>query len=430
MLAELSRTSVVVGPLSLPRPKAHVRFGSPNPGLGGSHFTAIQLALALERSRKFKSVSLWVPLHGVDLGGAEICQIKSSDEIPAEQHTVLIASCSELLKLSNSLPPAVKIIAVSHHPHDESIRKATKEHRIQVVVSVGQYAYWSNRAWSPRHHVMLRDLISPQEIAANKNLELRPNLENFVVGHISSLHPSKGFEAISKAWPAIHEEFPEARLEVVGGRSLYGDAENHPLLPMDWAQGEAVLHNLGESASSVRFLGRLEMGVDDVMANWSLGILNPSGESEADPASFKDMARAGVPALAGYDFGLADFLHDFPHLRLRNKKQVARRAISLLHDPETLIAISHNLTLLARRLIDQNNQIEEGWLRLLNAVASFGEEVTHGDKRPGRAPIQPLPFHLRIWLRNLRLQGIRIVRRVTALLGSSSDRDDVLVSKK
>lgn len=430
MLAELSRTSVVVGPLSLPRPESRVRFGSPNPGLGGSHFTAIQLALALERSRKFKSVSLWVPLHGVDLGDAEIRQIKSSDEIPAEQHTVLIASCSELLKLSDRLPPVLKIIAVSHHPHDESIRKARKEHRIEVVVSTGQYAYWSNRAWAPRNHVMLRNLISPQEVAENKNLELRPNLRNFVVGHISSLHPSKGFQAISKAWPAIHEKFPEARLEVIGGRSLYGDAENHPLLPMDWAQGEAVLSNLGKSASRVRFLGRLEVGVDEVMANWSLGILNPTGESESDPASFKDMARAGVPALAGYDFGLADFLHDFPQLRLRNEETVAHRAISLLRDPETLAAISKDLTLFARRLIEQNNQIEEGWLRLLNAVASSREEETHRVKLPGRAPLQPFPFHIRIWFRNLRLRSIRIFRRVTALLGPSSNRDDVLATKK
>lgn len=418
MLSQLLSTSVVVGPVNVPRPGVAVESESSNPGLGGAEFEAIQLAFALERSRRLESVSLWMPLNKVELGPSRISQIPSTNGAPSDGRTVLITSCSELLKLPRSLTRGLKIIAWSHHPHDETIRKVAKEHNIAAVVSVGQYAYHSNQTWAPRSHVMLRNLISPLGIAPEGSFTARSELGNFTIGHISSLHPSKGFSAISRAWPKIHKEFPEARLEVIGGRSLYGDTENHPLIPMDYSQGEAVLRNLGESISTVHFLGRIDDGVDKVMARWRLGLLNPSGKSEADPASFKDMARAGVPVLAGYDYGLSDFLHDFPDLRIRREDQIADRAISLLRDEQKLSRISKELIRFAGRLVENNKQIEAGWLQLLLAVAWSSPSITRGFSKSERAGWRPNRFAVRIWLRNLRLKSIPILRAARAFVAS------------
>jgi glycosyltransferase involved in cell wall biosynthesis len=313
-------------------------------------------------SKRVTLVNTGYPLGS--FGDLQIQNLKKlSGFVPLPGSTV-VCPASSLLGLAPENLRTCRVICVSHHPHDESLIGLSRRFNLETIVSVGQYAHHSNRQIAGGHHRYIPGLFWP-ETSGNRLAGSRKPNDARLVGHISSLHPAKGFLDVARAWAKITRLVPGATLEVIGDLSLYGDHDRHPFLPMDVEQGNLVEKALGESLRTVRFLGRQDNGVDHITARWDLAILNPRGLSEADPGSFKDMLRTGVPTLAGYDYGLMDYLQFFPELRIRKPEDLPVLAMRLLANPSLLERLSRDFLELSSELRERNSGILNAWTKLV-----------------------------------------------------------------
>ena len=69
---------------------------------------------------------------------------------------------------------------------------------------------------------------------------------------------------------------------------------------------------------SVNFLGLIsESEKDKVLKESDIALLNPTGKSEAAPASPLECYCYGIPVIAGGDFGAFDNMKDFSELDLK-----------------------------------------------------------------------------------------------------------------
>jgi glycosyltransferase involved in cell wall biosynthesis len=120
--------------------------------------------------------------------------------------------------------------------------------------------------------------------------------------------PQKGFHLLAEVWPQIHDLNPSLRLKVIGSGNLY-DA-NAKLGDFGIASSEyefEFLRNLGDSLTSVDFLGKIDSRQKNaIIADSYLGIVNPSGYTEICPASALDFQALKVPVISVRKFGLID----------------------------------------------------------------------------------------------------------------------------
>lgn len=364
-----SQIDLVVGPILVARPGLTISPHGPNPGIGGTEFQTAQLALELARTRAFRSVTVAQVRNALSFEGAEVFsdQISEAKNFSGIPGTVLVIPATSLLEIPVENLTGVRIVPQSHHPHDQRFIRAIKRHHPVAAVSVGRYAFHSNSQNWLTNHFHIPNLFCPPGTAS-------PNGEyclgqRLTVGHISSLQPVKGFLEVAKVWPAIKKDFPEATLEVVGGDGLWGITnDNHPWLPMELDYGNQVLAALGDSIDSVRFLGRIDNGVDDVIRSWTLGIVNPRGLDESDPGSLKDFIRAGVPALGGYDFGLTDYLSSFRDLQIRDPHRIPGMVSRIASNSNLHGRLSTEFRELSVELTRRNELIMEVWQELITSV--------------------------------------------------------------
>jgi glycosyltransferase involved in cell wall biosynthesis len=232
---------------------------------------------------------------------------------------ILITSTSAYRKFFDTSVTALPMILVSHHPHDGDLASILKVRRDFLLVNLGEYQYLSNNLRSVPS-VILPVLIPPPSFRP-----VEPVLGG-VVGHVSSLVPSKGFHHLARAWASISRANPDSRLEVIGGSSLYGFLEEHPRLPTSVKYGNRIekLLTSGGNSKSVEFLGVISGSIESHIDTWSLAALNPAGIAEADPSSVKDCMRKGVPVVGAFDYGLRSYLRQFPELQIKSPRNTAR----------------------------------------------------------------------------------------------------------
>lgn len=349
---------VLVGPIELSTNFEARVTRELNPGIGGSEYHSIQLALIL--SEKFE-VDLWVTHGKPRVAGLAVLQSPRK----ASDYFLQIAHSSA--KDSESLAK-VPLICVSHHPFDVHLKWLPR--RAIGVAHVGNYQLKSNNwpqvsrsipdFWLP---VFLRSGVTSFDWRANRAQE-------FTVGHVSSLHPSKGFHDVLKAWMKFVSNGGEGTLEVLGGARLYGSAETHQLLPVSKSYGDKLLSIMGgEIHSSVKFLGLVPGDVHPVISRWHLAILNPLALGESESVAMKDCWRAGVPVIAGNYFGHRDYLCAFPELSIKFWRQIPRRIAKIARDESLRGDLSKRAISEFTRLSQRGNESEKQWIWLVTKVA-------------------------------------------------------------
>jgi hypothetical protein len=190
--------------------------------------------------------------------------------------------------------------------------------------------------------------------------------------------------------------------------SLYGKAESHPALPVQSQHGEDIITAFGGSIPpEVRFLGVVTDGLDDIIRGWDTAILNPTGVSEADPASVKDCLRNGVPVVGGRDFGMAELLESFPELSIRRPRDIAGVVSELQADPMLRHRLAARSLEAARALQADDRDLTGRWVELIEAVLEGGDAASAIAAL--RAPAR-LPRAL-----ELRLRRRRALEPVTTL---------------
>ena len=341
-----------------------------NPGMGGSEFQNLLLSFVL--SEKF-SVDLWIPGSKTgEVGGLRV--VGRPD--PEKSYAVQVSNTSNMTALSESL--SCPLIVISHHPFDGNLRNLPS--RTVGVVNVGDYQLQSNL--TVRKKVSAPMFWCPVFLPEPATEFPERGKEAFLVGHISSLHPSKGFHVILRGWMKYKRSGGTGRLEVIGGSSLYGQKEVHRGVPASKDYAEKLLRIMGgEIHESVTFLGKVEENIESRIAQWGAAILNPLGFGESENVSMKECWRLAIPVIAGNRFGQRDYMKSDRHLRAESAWWVARK-LNLLDQNENLREeLGGQLSEKYNHLYNRGSNSEKKWLGIVSAAVqgdlAEGLELSH-----------------------------------------------------
>ncbi len=203
---------------------------------------------------------------------------------------------------------------------------------------------------------------------------------------------------MARVWPRVIERCPDARLRVIGTGRLYD--RSVPLGPWGIApesyERKFLLPHLadrhGRPIPSVDFLGLLT-GTDriPVMQQATVGVVNPSGETENCPGSALEFQAAGTPVVSGAYWGLLDTVRQGETGLLgRTDRDLVGNICTLLEDPDRATEMGRA----GIRYIEENfgyQAVVAEWVRLLDDAVA--------DRPAERIPPKPnLTRHLK-WLR-------------------------------
>ena len=366
-----------------------------NPGVGGTFFTTIQFATLLAGYRPDWDVVL---AHTESIAIAKAPSTLRQCAAPSLQDfldghafqpdDIVVWPSFFLSGLQHGTLARcrAKQVAWSRHPFDPAIRQLAAENPWAHVVCVGEYQWHSNRACSLPVHFIQEIYLGP-----GKGVPPRPNAPPSVplnAIHVSSLTPEKGFLDVARAWLPLKHAIPGIRLHVVGGASLYGLNETASLIPASEEFARAILQFIpAEDVRSQRviFYGTLGDEKNELIRQSDFAILNPSGHSEAFPATPLEMMSLGVPVIASDDFGMADSMRFFPELQIRGPSRIADRAQWLVADADRYLAMRQRALAVASSFVEETPALLTKWAALLESIAS-GRPLAN-PLRPGR------PFH-------------------------------------
>ncbi len=351
-----------------------------NPGVGGTFFTTIQFAMLLARHRPDWEVflvhsdqiltedspsNLRVLVHHDLQGFIDHGGLRAGDIVISPSFMMRGVRPGTFAKC-----PATNI-AWSRHPFDLVLRQLAQETKNVHAVCVGEYQWHSNRTCGLPVHFIQEIYLGPGSSEAPRQDVHPRNPVNAV--HLSSLTPPKGFLDVARAWPALKVAFPGIRLHVIGGASLYGAKERTALIPARTDFARQILQYIPTEdihLGRVIFYGTLGNDKNEIIRNCDFAILNPTGHSEAFPASPLEMMSLGVPVIASDDFGMADCMRFFPELSVSGSALIADRARWLVSRPTRYRALGYRSLGVARRFAAKTPQLLEKWVLLIKAISS------------------------------------------------------------
>lgn len=369
---------ILIGPINIPG-AVYVDAQNPsNPGIGGSEYHSIVLASILSTRHE---VTIWIKSGDLKMPG-----IRKVSTLDLDENFGLQISFSN--HANENVPKPFPLVAISHHPFDSHILELPK--RTLAIANVGDYQLKSNsrlakkigipQIWIP---VFLRN---PQTEQGRESKR-----KNLTVGHLSSLHPSKGLHDVLSAWMRYLAIGGQGTLEVIGGQSLYGLEESHQYLPVSKSYGERLLAIMGGSVpGSVKFLGRLSGDIASRIASWDLAVLNPRGFGESESVSMKDCWRESVPVIAGNKFGQRDYMRLFPSLGVSKPRAIAKVIWDLSLDRNKLGRLKDQSRREYQLLFERGMQARELWKELVSSIANGENLASLG--------LAPTPMSITKWL--------------------------------
>jgi len=206
-------------------------YGGDNPGVGGTQFVSIMLAIGLAKQYpdldvlllNEKPVNIFQSFPNLRQVEYAFNDVLDSDFLKSSE-TILLSPVAILDRWSTACSNfKCKVIAWHHHPFDLNL--ASQAIRCDAHVSVGSYQYFSNNSFFDSHwHI--------QNIFFEAN-ELMSGYSEFdIASHaamrfvfLGALIPAKGFHYVVQSWPEIRRVFPNSTLDVIGSTSTYSGHE-------------------------------------------------------------------------------------------------------------------------------------------------------------------------------------------------------------
>lgn len=361
--------------------KRFSRFGS-NPGVGGTQFVSISLALYLAEAYPDWQVRL-VSNSEVQLETAaqnikqeifdEATDFFKALALQEDQlQSAIILGTASLLK---GIDPTLlkkfetRLVCWSHHPFDVGAASLVSKLTPRAVVCVGTYQFYSNKRLNARVYQIQNIFIAPRYSDTNQRKII--DRKNLNIVFLGALVPAKGFLEVAKAWKGLTDRFPAVKLHVIGSAGTYGLRSDSGLIPTSSDYAQAILNFIPEEdihQGLVIFYGNLGEEKFDIIQKCDLAILNPTGYTEAFPASPLECMACGVPVIASDDHGMSDCMRFFPELVLRSPQDIVHRVEWLVADPLRYLEIQHRAIAVAQWFHLQREVILTRWIRLLEAI--------------------------------------------------------------
>ena len=352
-----------------------------NPGIGGTQFTEITLAIALAQA---------CPEYEVILVSSRILEINhdlrsSNLKIEVSKPLQLLGSlASSASDLNNcviigsqafleSVPLKLlakissNTVAIIHHPY--SFSEIIKGSKLAYCVAVGSFQFWSLVKFHPNlvfiQNLSYYDLAGVPKRLSSQGSESSPRLV-----FIGALLPEKGFHLIAQQWHAIKRNFPHARLDVIGGSATYGIQASHGVIPTTIQYANQLLEAFDGDLRDICFHGNLGAEKQRILVKSDLALLNPSGRSEAFPASPLECMAHGLPVIASNRLGMYDCMQFFPELVLSDPAQITQKIRYALGDPLRYSLLSSRSLRVASFFQNANEEMLMRWQLVIGNILS------------------------------------------------------------
>ena len=354
---------------------AGIRFDdfSSNPGIGGSEYVMAQTAYML--ACNFSDVRVYF-FSREDCSFQNVptnFQVHRSTEFSSHRSKISTVVINAIDVKSHICDFVVdhsmdqRVLVWSHHPFDfgakfsaEELRKKGGPNLSVEFLSIGAFQYLSNKAIFGDHYRI-------ESVISLKKLSSREAKFNGKFLFLGGLVEAKGFHLILDAWPSIVKAFPQAELNVIGGE-IYGRAERSSFECSYKNRLASLIASWPDQARrSVIFHGILGgNSKQQVMERCCIAILNPTGKSEAFPASVIECWGLGIPVIAGGDFGMKDFMRHFPDLDLLvGNTPLVKRVELLANDKQLYTIVSDRCHKLYLEKYDAHDAILRSWYLLI-----------------------------------------------------------------
>jgi glycosyltransferase involved in cell wall biosynthesis len=356
---------------------------SQNPGVGGTEFVTIILAFALAKEREDYEVYLWsevtLKLENPPKNLKQIL-IKEvhfpNSKLFNSESTILICPNSSLNDyifsqhqkfLNKSIK--CKIINWLHHPFNIPIDYKTL--KVSAHVSVGVYQYFSNNFWY-KHHWHIYNLFNIKSFNLSKYKFFKPNRSLKLV-FLGALIPDKGFHYIAKVWLEIKKKFPNVQLDVIGSTQTYtGEDPESKKIPTTTDYANKIFKFIpAEDLLNKRvvFHGNLGEEKFKIIKSAHLAILNPTGRSEAFPASPIECLMCGTPVIASGDYGMSDIMCFFPEAKLSGPDEIISKLISIINNSHKYRNLQKRSLFVAKLFSKNTTKILLRWQDLIDNLS-------------------------------------------------------------
>ena len=329
-----------------------------NPGIGGTEYVTIKLIYEIKEFYNNFEVFL---ATDQTLKSEKIKLINSEYEI---SNSIIITPVNQFDYLEKLKYKNCRVILWSHHPHDE---KSLVKQKIKELVSLGEYQYLSNRKISSINYIIKNLYPKPIEKKELKRF-YKNNPKNFV--YIGAIGPAKGLHLVLENWPKIRRKFKNCQLRIIGGNLYQQDniVKNSFFIFSNSYENylRRKIRKMDiEDRKSITFLGLLNSKEKDkILKESDIALLNPTGKSEAAPASPLECYCYGIPVIAGGDFGAFDNMKYFQELDL--KLHSIDKINDFLEDSNNYKNIKNRAYKYAIENFKQNEFILDSWKKLFN----------------------------------------------------------------
>ena len=221
-------------------------------------------------------------------------------------------------------------------PSPKHIRALQKCRMLKALVCVGREQYDS----------MVDTPAFPKLCVIDNAVEISSFTQNppqkkdpYLVSYLGALTYQKGFQLLAEAWPKVLQQIPSAKLSVIGSAKLYG--ENKAVgsfgVADEFFENEVIkkylCDNNGRLHPSVTLHGQMGMEKLKILASSSVGVANPTGQTETCCVSALEFSACSTAVVSGAYYALLTSVqHGRTGLLGRTVDDLANNIISLLKD--------------------------------------------------------------------------------------------------
>ena len=291
-----------------------------NPGVGGTEFLSIQLMFELARLHPYNEFLIISRFPFEVQDTPKNLQVSVQDPFLAKCERCLIIVCQKYFPYC-SRQTSNDYIGWLHHPF---LPRHKFEDYCKQLVTIGIFQDKCIRSTRFNTRVnYINNLYFPnwQIFDAAK---LAKKAEKSVV-FMGALVKAKGFLHVAKNLKTIMEL--GFTLNVIGAASTYGKDNENKLIPTTSDFAEELMAHIPKSeiGNKLIFHGNLGQEKSDILLKSSIGFFNPTGKSEAFPATLLEMLNHGVRVFTLAKGGNSDVMKYFPEstVDLRKEKGVS-----------------------------------------------------------------------------------------------------------
>lgn len=311
--------------------------GKGNPGIGGSEYLCVLVALELTRR---KNNDIYLLSEKKLIGLPEINNIECKSMVNAlerysdEMDLFIIDSKHFDFNLAKKYPDTKFILWINNTMKGNTMKKCVDYPNIVKLVHVSREMYdlYRDTLVFPKTTYIFNAVpISECHKVLTPNHMRRNN-----VVYVGSIVPNKGFHLLAMVWKSILKAIPDAELYVIGSGKLY--SQNQQLGEYGIAEESYEKQFMpfltdanGRIIKSVHFMGIMGAEKDRLISECRVGIPNPSGKSETFGYTAVEMAMMGCRITTKYCPGYIDTVYNTRNL-YKNTNELAEYVIRLLLD--------------------------------------------------------------------------------------------------